>query len=95
MTPIPNEFTSYEFTPEEDTLARTLSTLQEAAIRNELSVCATQKLNVTFDAANPTSFGLQVAYLDGQIAAFRWLLASSDAAKQQAIQDRNPENFTN
>lgn len=95
MTPIPNEFTSYELTNEEELLARTLSTLQEAAIRNELSVCATQKLNVQFDVANPAAFGTTVAYIDGQIAALRWLLASSDAAKQQAIQDRNPENFTN
>ena len=93
MTPVPNEFTSYQLTEEEELLARTLSNLQEAAIRNELSVVATQKLNVVFDSTNPSSFGLQVAYLDGQIAALRWLLASSDAAKQQAILDSNNQPF--
>lgn len=84
MTPTPNDFTSYDLSIAELAVATTLSPLQEAFIRNELSVCATKKVNVIFDPTNPTKFGLQVAYLDGQIASLRYLLAASDTAKEVA-----------
>jgi hypothetical protein len=79
---IPNSFSSY-FMLEEDIVVNSVFTLgQVQVLQNLLAVKAEEKLALTFDVSNPSSYIQQAAYHDGQIELLKYLLDNSLACQQ-------------
>lgn len=78
---IPNDFSSYELTPEEEIRGSIFDITQSQWIQNQLSACATEKLAIEFDTNKPEEFGQQEAYKKGQMDAYRYLLDTSLASQ--------------
>lgn len=74
---IPNSFSSYNLSTEEEETGSVLNYLQKAVLQNKLAIIAQDKLNTVFDPLNPTAFAQQEAYLRGQMEVINWLLDSS------------------
>jgi hypothetical protein len=78
-----------------------LSEPQLLVLSNEKSVIAERILNLTFDPHNPVQFGLDQAFLNGQLVCITWLIDGSMAAKaallelakKQSAQGNNPDQF--
>ena len=90
-TMIPNTFSSYSFTPEEEIQARLLSTLQKQNIQNQISMVATNVLNLEYDVQNPLKFAQDEAFLKGQIQVLTYLLDSSDSAESMFSGQDQPQ----
>lgn len=71
---IPNTFSSYVLTPEEDLTGSTFTFLQLCVLRNKLAQVAQDKLNLEFDVTCPNKFIQHEAYLKGQLDTIQWLL---------------------
>lgn len=83
---VPNLFTSYELTEEEEINGSILTTLQKQRIQNALSLAAMEKSALSFDPLNPTKFAQEEASLQGQLAAYAYILDSSEAAEAELNQ---------
>lgn len=84
---IPNSFSSYEMTDEEELQAQVLTIGQKQLLQTKLSVVAEEKLALEVDPANINSFIQQEADLKGQMIILNWLIDCSNTA-EQAIYDQ-------
>lgn len=93
---LPNSFTAYELTTEEQLNGQILNTSQELVLQTEMSTIAEQLLVLDFDPVTPTKFAQDEAFLRGQLSVYRLLIDRSPEASQQlkllaanAIQPQN------
>jgi hypothetical protein len=63
----------------------TLTQDQKLVIQNERATIAEQLLGLEFDATNTLKFVQEQAFLQGQLATFKWLLDASNAAEAVLI----------
>ena len=82
---IPNDFSSYELTEQEEIEGAKLTITQKQLIQNYLSGAAIEKNGLEYDHNNSERFIQQEASLKGQMDAYRHLLDSSDAADELSI----------
>jgi len=85
-------FDKYEFEDQEFPQAIQLNQLQECFIRNALAETAEEKLNLIPDptlseSASNNKFVKENEYLRGMIAAYSYLLNSSQDSKENAMLD--------
>ena len=80
---IPNDFSSYQLTEQEELEGSILTITQKQVIQNYLSAAASEKNGLEYDPDSPTRFVQQEASLKGQMDAYRFILASSDTAEEQ------------
>lgn len=74
---IPNIFSTYELTPQEEDAGQVLTYEQRCVLQNKLAEVAQSKLVITFDTLNPAAFAQDEAYLRGQLDVINWLLDTS------------------
>ena len=80
---IPNSFTSYAHSEEEQLEGQILNYLQKECIQNLVSTTAQVKLNLVFDSEHPLDFGQQVSYQQGKLDALNYILQLSEAAEEE------------
>jgi len=96
---IPNVFSSYALTTQEEEQGQILTAIQKMVLQNKLSTIAEEKLHLTYSAAEPLRYAQQEAELTGQLGILQWLLDTSNqveesiATKLKAVQEasKNPE----
>lgn len=76
---IPNTFSSYALSEDQEIAGNILSTEQKCCIQNRIAEIAEQKLRVSYDVANPESFIQEESYLRGQIDILNWLIDTSNS----------------
>ena len=79
-TIVPNVFTSYVLTEQEQIEGSILTIAQKEVIQNRLSDTAAEKLALPFDPSNPMEFAQEEAYKRGHIDALQFILDVSEAA---------------
>ena len=77
---IPNAFTQYELTPEEELEGAILTVAQIYWIQNQLSYCAQESIANVHDPKNPLESIQVEARCKGQMEAYQFILDSSAAA---------------
>jgi len=82
---IPNDFTSYQLTEQEELEGSILTITQKQVIQNHLSAAAHEKNALEYDPENPQRFVQQEASLKGQLDAYHFILASSEAAEEAKL----------
>lgn len=82
MKPLPNSFTNYTLTEEEQKQADQLPSLTVASLHNLRSNIAHEILALTYDPQNPLAFQQQDSYLKGQLAILSYLLDCNETAQQ-------------
>lgn len=94
----PQSFTFTQLSERNKIEGSILSLTQEQVVQNERATIAEQLIGMQFDATNPMEFGLSQAFLQGQLATFKWLLDASKAAQtallelaNQQQQEQNPD----
>lgn len=85
---IPNLFSSWKLSPEEEESGSIFTLLQIYVIQNKISEAATAKVNQVFDPLNPADFGIQTAYQQGRMEALQDLLLTGEET-QRTIYERN------
>jgi len=66
---------------------------QKEYIQNEIAKDAEAKLELKFDPDKVNHFTQQEAFLSGKIAAYKWLIESSDTSAEMLAQPiTNPDN---
>lgn len=88
-TVIPNEFTSFGLTEEEERQGTVLTITQKQVLHNQLALCASEKISLGFDPANPTLFTQREAYLRGQMDAIKYILEQSLAIEAEITHNTN------
>lgn len=78
---IPNSFSSYQLTDEEQTIGSMLTVTQKQVIQNHIASIAEEKLAIPFDASKPVEYAQRQAELTGQMGALNWLLDVAEAAE--------------
>lgn len=81
-THIPNMFTSFKLNEQEQLEGALLTVTQKQLIQNYLADTATEKVVLEYDPEHPLLYAQREAGLQGQIAAYRFLLDASDAAEE-------------
>lgn len=89
---IPNDFSQYEFTPEEERSACTFTDLQLCYIQNQIASIAMQKATLKIDVNNPLSFAQEDSYLTGQIEILQHLLEVDSIAKDETKYELSQED---
>ena len=79
---IPNDFSSYQLTEQEELEGAILTITQKQVIQNYLSAAASEKIGLEYDPESTERFVQQEASLKGQIDAYRFILAASDSAEE-------------
>lgn len=82
----PQSFSYTKLTERQKLEGSTLTQDQKLVIQNERAVIAEQLLGLEFDVANHLKFVQNQAYLQGQLATFKWLLDASVAAEAVLIE---------
>jgi len=85
---IPNDFSSYQLTEQEELEGSLLTITQKQVIQNYLAAAAHEKNGLEYSAAEHDRFCQQEASLKGQIDAYRFILATSEASEELLA---NPE----
>lgn len=80
--PIPNTFSSFALSADEQKAGQTLTSLNVAVLQNQRSSIAEEKLALAFDPANPQAFMQQEAYLKGQLDILNYILAAHGESSQ-------------
>ena len=78
-TLLPNIFSSYELTKEEEQAGSTLTTANQQSIQNLIATSAQLKVNLTYDPESPLKFMQEEARLNGEIGILTYLLEVSRA----------------
>lgn len=81
-----NTFTKFELTEHEQLSATLLSNEQKMFIQSQLADIAEQRLGLEPDPSNYAAFIQQEAFLKGQMTFARYLLDSSTASEQAALE---------
>lgn len=93
-TLIPGTFGEYQLSDTERLQGSVLTVSQKIVLQNELAMVANNRVNLDFDALNPTKFAQDEAFLKGQMSIIRVMLLRSDEAEislktQASINSRN------
>lgn len=83
--PIHNTFSSWKLTADEVLSGSVLSELQIQVLQNQISEIAEQKLGLQFDPKDTADFGIQTAYLQGQLDILNLRIAISEEATRVAL----------
>ena len=86
---IPNEFTSYKLTEQEELEGSILTITQKHVLHNLLSIYAMEKNTIEYDPEKTMEFVQQEAYKRGQMEAMRHVLAMSEAAVEALYPNDN------
>lgn len=78
---VPNTFSSYQMTEQEELQASVLMLDQEQLLQSKLALVAEEKLALQLDPGNISAYVQQEADLKGQMIIINWLLDCSTAAK--------------
>jgi len=84
---IPNKFTSYSLSTEEERSGFMLTQSNTYVLRNELASIAEQKISVAVNSSDIQTFVQQEAYLRGKMDILEWLLAMSSQITNEEIAD--------
>lgn len=91
----PQSFSYLQLTDQQQAEGQILSTNQKFVIQNQRATIAEQLLGLEFDPTNVTKFAQEQAFLQGQLAVFKWLLDASVAAEtaliELAVRQANPD----
>jgi len=87
-TIIPNAFTSYQLTEEEQLQGQILTLQQTQVLQNERARLAEEKLLLAIDPNDTLASAQEEAYKIGQLELIAWILECSDAAN---VALNNPE----
>ena len=74
---IPNAFSSWELTENEEHQGSMFTITQLQVLQNTLSNIANEKIMLIFDTSKPEAFIQDNAYKDGQIEILTWLIDTS------------------
>jgi len=96
---IPEHPQSFIYTPltdQQQLEGQTLTTNQLLVIQNERAKIAEQLLGLEFIPSDPVKFAQEQAFLQGQLAMFKWIIDASNAAAQVLIDlarrdEQNPD----
>jgi len=81
MIPQNSVFQNFHLTPEEQRQSCLFTALNKAYLHNLRTGCALERLDITFDPANPLRFSQQEAELQGRIGIINTILADAEAAE--------------
>jgi hypothetical protein len=79
---IPNDFSAYQLTQQEELEGSILTITQKQVIQNYLAAAASEKIGLEYNPEHKERFAQQEASLKGQIDAYRFILAASDSAEE-------------
>ena len=80
---IPNSFSSYNLSPEEEESGQVLNSNQKMVLQNKLCAIAEEKIRLTYDSTMPIVFAQREAELQGQMSVIQWLLDSSEKIEEE------------
>lgn len=83
---LPNDFTAYAFTPEEESVAVVFTELQVQHLITEKAAAANEFLSVIVDPSNVHKAELERMYIMGKIDAIKYLLQLHDTQKDTVEQ---------
>lgn len=78
---IPNSFSTYKLTAEEETIGTMLSPEQTYVLQNKIAEISEQILALEFDVTLPMKFTQDEAFLKGQLSFARFMLDSSNSLR--------------
>lgn len=81
----PQSFIYTELTDRQLAEGQTLTNEQKLVIQNQRAGIAEQLLGLEFDPINALKFAQEQAFLQGQLAVFKWLLDAAIAAESALI----------
>jgi hypothetical protein len=81
MKAIPNSFTTYKLSEDEQRQGFNLTSLTTAILQNLRSQIAEEKLNLVFTPNDVLTFTQQEAHLKGQLDVLNYLLASAEESQ--------------
>lgn len=87
---LPNSFTKYQLTEEEQLSGQVLTTSNYHVVQNLIADAAESRLALTYDPSNPLTFVQREAELQGQIGVLKLLLELSVQA-QSSIRHKPQE----
>lgn len=82
-TLLPNSFSSYDLTLNEQLIGSVLTNTQIEVIQNEIALLAEEKLQLKLNPDNPQQFIQRESYMRGQIDQLQFTLAKSTSAVEQ------------
>jgi hypothetical protein len=88
---IPNSFSTYELTEEEESNGSIFTEDQLRVLQNKLAEVAEEKIALEFDPSEPLLFQQQEAYKRGQLDMLRYLLDMSASCVQARIEEYTQE----
>jgi hypothetical protein len=91
-TQIPNQFTLFELTENEQLAGQHLSIAQTQVIQNMLSEYCIQKLNLPYTPNDHMAYVQAEAELTGQIGILKAILDASTAATETILQRTQEQN---
>ena len=80
--PIPNTFTSFSLSEDEQKAGATLTSLNVAFIQNLRAQIAEEKLNLAFLPNDILTYTQQEAHLKGQLDALNYILAANEESQK-------------
>lgn len=80
---LPNSFTSYSFTYEEEVAACTFTDLQVARLRNEVAIAANELLNNRFEPTDVQGFLQKEAYARGKKDILEYLIIAHETSQKE------------
>lgn len=89
---IPNAFSTYELSEEEEIQGCIFTIAQTQVLQNKLAEIAQEKLALEFDTGSPQEFIQQEAYKKGQLDLIQYLLDNSEAVIESVAAMANPES---
>ena len=92
---LPNRFSSFALTAEEELRGSVYSTEQKWVLQNKLAETAMIKTALTYDPEHPLLFAQEEAGHAAELLFIEYLLDTSDAAEQAIMELRNPNEDTN
>ena len=83
-TLLPNVFSSYELSDEEQIQGSIYTITQRQVLQNELAIAAETKLALKYDTSKPMEYVQEEAHFAGKVEILRYLLDMSEQATEQA-----------
>jgi len=80
---IPNTFTSYNLSEQEELQGSIFTSLQLQVLQNALASVAEEKINLEYDPKHPEVFLQKEAGLQGQLATYNYLIDKSLASVEE------------
>lgn len=82
-----NKFSSYQLDDEEIRQGGMLTITQRQVMQNNLAACAEEALTLEYDAANPVASVQVIAYQQGMLAAYQYIIDNSDVLQSAQTEE--------